>query len=191
MQVGARTGVWWRYDFSMEVRARFRDKVSGRDDLSINVLELLGMIVGAWIFIVQADTKPAYARDSIRMRGDNSSAVKWVNKCRGGKEPRSGALTMILGCLEMGCDWHFESTHHVAGKQNTIADGISRWEYESINARLRDAHPDVVWREQALEPEAVNLCSSVLDASSSANQLHHRLRELTRRVGGLGSRFAG
>ena len=67
LQVGASTGVWWRYDFSAQVRSRFREKISGRDDLSINVLELLDMIVGAWIFIVQADTKPAYARDSIRI----------------------------------------------------------------------------------------------------------------------------
>ena len=28
------------------------------------------------------------------------SAVQWVSKCRGGREPRSGALMRLLGCLE-------------------------------------------------------------------------------------------
>lgn len=36
------------------------------------------MVLGAWVFIVQSETKPMYARDSILMRGDNSSAVSWV-----------------------------------------------------------------------------------------------------------------
>lgn len=190
LRTGDSEGVWWRFDFSVEVRARFRTRVCGRDDLSINVLELLGMVVGAWVFLVQSDMQPAYALDSIRMRGDNSSAVSWVNKCRGGKEPRSGALMRILGCLEMGSKWRFDSLH-VKGSDNTIADGISRWEYDSINHRLCSSWPGVVWREQVLEPEAVELCSEILDASSSATQLRSRLRELTSRVGGLGALFAG
>jgi len=190
LEHGADSGIWWRYDFSTEVRSRFREKIHGRDDLSINVLELLGMVVGAWVFIVQAKTKPAYARDSVRMRGDNSSAVGWVNRCKAGKEPRSGALMRILGCLEMGSDWHFDS-QHIAGSQNTIADGISRWAYDSINDRLHDAHPNVSWREQVLEPKALELCTKVLDASSSATLLRSRLRELTRRVGSLGVHFEG
>ena len=121
LQAGADSRVWWRYNFGAKVRPRYRDKISRHNDLSINVLELLGMVIGAWVFLVQANTKPSYVRDSIRMRGDNSSAVAWVNKCRGGKEPRSGALIRILGCLEIGSDWHFDSTH-VAGEQNTTAD---------------------------------------------------------------------
>lgn len=172
------------------MRSRVREKVNRRDDLSINVLELLGMVVGAWMFLIQAQTRPTYARDSIRLRGDNSSAVAWVNKCRGGKEPRSGALMRVLSYLEMGSDWHFDS-RHIAGAKNTIADGISRWAYDSISERLRDAHPNVVGHEQALEPGAVELCTEVLAVSSSVDLLHRRLRELTHRVGGLGARFEG
>ena len=39
---------------SAEVRSQFREKASGRDDLSINLLELLGMVVGAWVFVHHA-----------------------------------------------------------------------------------------------------------------------------------------
>ena len=68
------------------------------------------------------------------MRGDNMSAVQWVSKCRGGREPRSGAFMRLLGCLEVGSGSVFDALH-VAGVENTITDGISRWEPEDISAR--------------------------------------------------------
>ena len=52
------SGCWWRYDFDDNVRSRVRPKVFGRDDLSINLLELLAMTVTAWAFTVQAATPP-------------------------------------------------------------------------------------------------------------------------------------
>ena len=184
-----RSGVWWRFDFSPEVRERFRQQAQGRDDLSINMLELLAMVVGAWVFIVQSEMRLEYARNSIRMMGDNSSSVAWVNKCRGGSEPRSGAIMRMLGCLEMGSGWCFEAAH-VRGVDNTIADGISRWEPATIDARLRLSRPNVAWRQQVLSPEVADLCTGVLAASTSASQLRSRLEELTCRVGGLGVIFA-
>ena len=185
-----RSGVWWRFEFSQDVRERFRQQAEVRDDLSINTLELLAMVVGAWVFTVQSGMRPAYARNSIRMMGDNSSSVAWVNKGRGGREPRSGALMRMLGCLEMGSGWCFEAAH-VKGVDNTIADGISRWEPETIDAHLRLSRPNVAWRQQVLDPEVADLCTGVLAASTSASQLRSRLEELTGRVGGLRVLFAG
>ena len=49
-----------------------RPKVFGRDDLSINLLELLAMTVTAWAFTVQAATPPDYPGASFLMRGDKS-----------------------------------------------------------------------------------------------------------------------
>ena len=73
--------------------------------------------------------QPSYARENIlmQMQGDNMTAVHWVSKCRGGKEPRSGAPMRLLVCLEVGSGWCFDAVH-VAGVDNSIADGISRWE---------------------------------------------------------------
>ena len=48
------TGLWWRIDFDDDTRNRLRAHVQGRDDLSINVLELLVIIVTAWAFAVDA-----------------------------------------------------------------------------------------------------------------------------------------
>ena len=41
------SGVWWRFEFDDDVRARLRATVRDWNDLSINVLELLGMVVTA------------------------------------------------------------------------------------------------------------------------------------------------
>lgn len=98
MHVEFRSGVWRGFAFSQEVRERFRQQAEGRDGLSINTLELLATVVGVWVFIVQSDMRPEYARNSIRLMGDNSSIVAWGNTCRGGTEPRSGALLRMLGC---------------------------------------------------------------------------------------------
>ena len=112
------SGCWWRYDFDENVRARVRPKVFGRDDLSINLLELLAMTVTAWAFTVQTATPPDYPGASTFMRGDNSLGVHWVNRCRGGREPRSDAAMRMMGCLEMRSGWCFW-VKHVKGVANS------------------------------------------------------------------------
>ena len=96
---------------------------------------------------------------------------------------------MGLGCVEVGSGWCFDALH-VAGVENTIADGISRWELEDIDSKLRASRPDVAWHRQVLGPTGVALCFGVL-ASSSVRQLRRRLTELTRQVSGLGPLFGG
>ena len=49
------TGVYWRYELNDRERSRFcgsSGSVGCEDDLSINVLELLGMVVSAWVLVV-------------------------------------------------------------------------------------------------------------------------------------------
>ena len=118
--------MWWSFVFDDDVRERLRATIRDWHNLSINVLELLGMVVTALIFVAQSNMRPCYARDTILMRGDNTSAVQWVSKYRGGREPRSEALVRLLGCLEIGSGWCFDALH-VAGVENTIANGISPW----------------------------------------------------------------
>ena len=42
----------------------------------------------------------------------------------------------LLGCLDVGSGWCFDALQ-VAGVENTIVDGISRWETEDIDGNLR------------------------------------------------------
>ena len=182
------SGKWWRLDFSEDVRTRLRTKVQARDDLSVNVFELLGMVVTAWALTVHAEVRPEYPGQSVLMRGDNMSAVHWVNRCRGAKEPRSGALMRMLGCLEMRNGWQFRAKH-IKGLANTLADGISRWKHDEIAQKLHSYRPDIRWQEQRLGQEARNLTSDILASSSSEDRLRDRLRTITRQVSGLGSHF--
>ena len=96
----------------------------------------------------------------------------------------------LLGCLEVGSGWCFDALH-VAGVENAIADGISRWEMEDIDGTLRAFRPDVAWHRHVLEPTGIAICLGVLAASSSVCRLRRRLTELIRQVSGLGPLFGG
>lgn len=102
----------------------------------MSVFELLGMVLTAWAFTVHAGERPEFPGQSVLMKGDNMSAVHWVNMCRGAREPRSGALMRMMGCLEMRNGWLFRA-NHPKGLANTLVDGISRWKYDEITAYLR------------------------------------------------------
>ena len=74
--------------------------------------------------------------DCVHLRGDNDAAVQWVRRCRGGTEPRSGALMRLLGVLELSSGWHFDAKH-VRGIFNVAAEGNSRWGRSSVLLNLR------------------------------------------------------
>ena len=64
------------------VRSRTR---TGYDSLSINVLELFGMMWTAYMMIVIRRDLPSRDGEAVLMRGDNSSSVQWVLNCKGSR----------------------------------------------------------------------------------------------------------
>ena len=132
---------------------------------------------------------PQHAREPILMRGDNLSCFHWVNRCRRGKEPRSGTLMRTMG-LETGSVWCFEAKD-VKGVTSAMSDGFSRWDRQSIPSALYAFRPDVNWQEQDLGQTGADICTGKLAASTSTDQLRDRLSKLTLRVSGLGALFAG
>lgn len=56
--------------------------VHGMDYTSINVLELLGMEVSAWVFVVLCSEKPV-RNNRVLLPGDNNARVYWMDRCRG------------------------------------------------------------------------------------------------------------
>ena len=105
------------------------------------------MVITAWALVVGAGSRPRFGGENVLMLGDNMATVHWTSKCRGGKEPRSGTLMRMLGCLEMRSGWYFRA-RHVKGVANTLADGISRWERDNVNRHLREYRPDIDWQER-------------------------------------------
>ena len=60
----------------------------GSKPIDINLLELLGMVATFYAFT--HGKTPEYAADLVRLRGDNNSAVQWVQKRGGGCRTRGG-----------------------------------------------------------------------------------------------------
>ena len=76
----------------------------------------------------------------------NTYAVQLIKKIMPGGQGSAIAGTFaLLGCLEVGGGWCFDALH-VAGVENTIADGISQWESEAIDDDFSTFRPDVAWR---------------------------------------------
>ena len=62
------TGVYWRYDLDAGERYRFcgsSKPVTGENDMSINVLELLGMDVSALVLVSPCAERPAALGDCV------------------------------------------------------------------------------------------------------------------------------
>ena len=53
-------------------------KGGDRNRLSVNILELMGMVMTAYAMIVIRKDRPTKEGESVLLRGDSSSAVQWV-----------------------------------------------------------------------------------------------------------------
>ena len=174
------TGVYWRYDLTAQDKSRVcgsSKSVRGVGDLSIHVLELLSMVVSAFVLVPSCADRPSATGYCVMLRGDNEAAVHWVHRCRGGLELRSGALMRLVGVLEVLSGWHFEATH-VCGSHNAAADGISRWDRGSVLDNLRAARPNIPWQVREPGTIGISLCTSWLATNSCDTPLRPRLNEL-------------
>ena len=149
----------------------------GVDALSINVLELLGMVLLAFVLVFSCADRPSATGGCALLRLDNETAVHWMRQYRGGLEPLSGALMRLLGVSEVSSGWRFESTH-VRGIHNAAADGISRWDRGSVLDNLRAVRPNIPWHVRELGTIGIPLCASVLASDSFDTPLRPRLNEL-------------
>lgn len=73
---------------------------------SINIHDLLGVIIAAYVFVVsRADTPVADNCPVLPRRDNTAAAVHWIHICRGGAGGRFGPLMRLLGVLVIvgGC----------------------------------------------------------------------------------------
>lgn len=70
------------------------------------------------------------------------AGLHWVNQCRGAKEPRSGVLMRVLGCLKMRNRSQFRASYF-RGVANTLADDISRWKHDEIALSFHSYRPEI------------------------------------------------
>lgn len=89
--------------------------------LLVNLIELLGMVIMAWIMVIRRGERPERVGESDMMRDDTSSAVQWAMNCRRGKDdPRIGGLVRFLVVLEVEGGWGLQA-NQVKGRESNLS----------------------------------------------------------------------
>ena len=155
--------VFWRYDLPTELTAELKRKADLQETctITINLLELLGMVVTAWVMLELVGDRPDAAGDLILMRGDNMAAVSWVSRSGGATDKRACLLMRMLGRLELAGGWN-HTIKHIPGVQNSLADGVSRWPREMLADKVRELTHSSDWREQSIGPRRSGIVYTVL-----------------------------
>ena len=152
---------------STELTAELKRKAGLQEiyTITINLLELLGMVVTSWVMLELVGDGPGAADDSFLMRGDNMAAVSWVSRSGGATDKRTCLLTRMLAHLELAGGWN-HSAKHIPGVQNTLADGISRWPREMLADKVRELTHSCDWREESIGPRGLGICYFVLQTKT-------------------------
>ena len=154
--------VYWRYDLNHRLSELLRKQVvtKGEDAITINLLELCGMVMTAYVTQVLLNDRPKTPGDPVLLRGDNVAAVSWINRCGGSRNRRAALAMRLLGRLEITSGWTHDAKH-IPGVQNVVADGISRWPKEQIARNLQPlVHGE--WREQSIGQSGCGFFETIL-----------------------------
>ena len=157
--------VYWRYSLAevltLELKKLSVTKQAG--SITINLLELIGMMMSAFVMQITENDRPEYAGDRVLLRGDNVSAVSWLNRCGGAREKRAALLVMrIMGRLEITSGWSHKAKH-IPGVLNVLlADGISRSPPDQIAEKLRTHVNEGGWRQVPLGQNSLDFLSILL-----------------------------
>jgi hypothetical protein len=145
--------IWWRYDLTENQIARLIHgkvgQVKDPDGLHVNLLELVGMVVTAWITVIELGERPEIIGQSIRCLGDNMVSVAQLKKAGGAKNERACSAIRVMAAMEVTSKWSFKSKH-IPGKLNVFADKFSRLRREQI-AQWLAARGEGEWKEYPLE----------------------------------------
>ena len=109
--------IYWRYDLPIALSAELKRKAARRETCSvtINLLELVGMVLTAWVMHELVGDRPESKRDSILMRVDNFAAVTWANQCGGARDKLAGLMMRMLGRLEIQGGWRYGPVQRFGG----------------------------------------------------------------------------
>ena len=140
--------MYWRYDLNINLSQLLKDQTvtSGQEAIIINLLELCGMVLTAFVTQVILQDRPETKGDPVLLRGENVTVVSWVNRCGGSCDKRASLAMRLLSRLEITSGWS-HAPKHIPGVKNVIADGISTWPKNEIASNLRSLVTEE-WKEQ-------------------------------------------
>ncbi|MEP3733699.1 MAG: hypothetical protein ABJN02_17345, partial [Lentilitoribacter sp.] len=85
----------------------------------------------AYVVVVQESDLSTIVGAPVVVLENNVSAVTWVNKCGGTRDPKAAFFMRYLGRIEIRAGWCLEAAH-IPGVSNVLADGTSRWPRENV-----------------------------------------------------------
>ena len=103
----------WRYELPVAFSTELKRKAARREtpSVTINLFELVGMVVTAWVMHGLVGDRPETKGDPILMRGDHVAAVTWSNRCGGARDKRACLMMRMLGRLEISGGWGCNAKH--------------------------------------------------------------------------------
>ena len=119
------------------------------------------MMMSAFVMQMTENDRPKYAGDAVLLRGDNVSAMSWLNRCGGTRDKRAALVVRIMGRLEITSGWSHKAKH-IPGVLNVLADGISRWQPDQIAEKLRSHVNEGDWRQVPLGQISLEFLSTLL-----------------------------
>ena len=145
--------------------------------ITINLLELVGVVLTAWVMHELVGDRLEFKGGGIMMRGDNFAAVTWANRCGGARDKRAGLMMRMLGRLEIQGGWRYDAKH-ISGVQGTLAQGTSRWSRSELADRVRQLTNTDDWSEQSIGARGERLCEIVLQTKNIAPRHDNMLWEI-------------
>ena len=124
------------------------------------------MMMSAFVMQMTENDRPEYAGDTVLLRGDNVSAVSWLNRCGGARDKRAALVMRIMKRLEITSGWSHK-TKQIPCVLNVLADGISRWQPDQIAEELRNHVNEGNWRQVPLGQNGHEFLSILLQSASS------------------------
>lgn len=95
------------------------------------------------------------------MRGDNDSAVSWVDRCGGPRDRRAGLLMRLMGPLEIKSCW-CHVAKDIQGVDNVLAEGISRWPEDQKSQNILQLIHDTTWTQRDIGQSGMRMFDGIL-----------------------------
>lgn len=167
--------MFWRHNLRTHPSPSLKQKSAKSESsaITLNTLELLGMIITSWVVQMMGGDKPSEGGQSVLMRGDNVSAVSWVNRCGGSRDRRACLLMRLLGRMEMHNGW-CHVAKHIPGRNNVLAEGISRWDTNKVEDNVKRLSRDQNWIHQDIGTHGRELIGMILTDDLPQNQMVNR-----------------
>ena len=183
--------VYWRYSLAealtLELKKQSLTKQAG--SITINLLELIGMMMSAFVIQTSENDRPEYAGGTVLLRGDNVSAMSWLNRCGGTRDKPAALVMRIMGRPEITSGWSHKAKH-IPGVLNVLADGISRWQLDQIAEKLRSHVNEGDWRQVPLGQNSLEFLSILLQPAFPKKRLDEGILNLLTHDTSLSSRMS-